>query len=142
MVTLSNEYLAETMDALSPAWRQNEPALPAYAPGKEPLDVYRRLTRALALARIIAVRSGLRLLDFKPDVEREIVPSDVFDLATLVFSEVRYFAARAGVKKRYKIRPKEDKVPSDVYQQALRLELLLEELEALVVRDPDWHQSD
>ena len=81
------------------------------------------------------------MLEFEADIGHTIVPSDVFDIASLVFSEVRYFATRAGIKKRYKVRARIDKVPSDVFQQAFWLENLLVKFEDLVQRRPNWHAS-
>ena len=141
IVSLTNEYLRETMDRLSPGWRAGEPKLPPLVQGKQPADVYRQLIRCLAVARRIAAKSNLQMLEFEADIGHTIVPSDVFDIASLVFSEVRYFATRAGIKKRYKIRARIDKVPSDVFQKALWLENLLVTFEDLVQRHPNWHAS-
>ncbi len=130
IVNLSNEYVAETLDRLVPGWRADAPPLPAYVEGKAPIDVFGRLTRCYAVVRQIAERSELAMLEFEADLDQPITPSDVFDLASLVFSEIRYLAAKIGVKKRYKFRPQTDKVPSDVYQQAQHLEALLAKFEA------------
>ena len=70
------------------------------------------------------------------------MPSDVFDIASLVLSEVRYFASKVGVKKRYAFREFGKIVPSDVYQLVLWQEALLETFEALAKRDPEWHAND
>ncbi len=141
VVSLTNDYVRATLDRLSPNRAASAAKLPAYVGGKRPADVFRQLTRCLAVAKRIARRSNLQMLDFEPDFEQSIVPSDVFDIASLVFSEVRYFATKLAVKKRYKVRTITDKVPSDVYQQAVWLEHLLRTFERLVARHPDWQGS-
>lgn len=142
IVTLTNDYLVETMDKLSPGWRADEPKLPAHAGGKQPIDVYRQLTRCLAVIQRIAAHSDLDMLEFEADLEQDIVPSDVFDIASLVLSEVRYFASEIGLKKRYAFREFGKKVPADVYQLARWQEALLETFEALAKRDPKWHANN
>lgn len=142
IVTLTNDYLTETMDKLSPEWRADVPEMPARADGKMPIDVYRQLTRCLGVVQRIAAISDLEMLEFEADFDQDIVPSDVFDIASLVLSEVRYFASEVGVKKRYAFREFGKKVPSDVYQLALWQEALLETFEALAKRDPEWHAND
>ena len=130
IVNLSNEYVAETLDRLAPEWRTDASSLPAYVEGKAPIDVFGRLIRCYAVVRRIAQRSELAMLEFEVDFDQPVSPSDVFDLASLVFSEVRYLATQIDVKKRYKFHAHTNKVPSDVYQQAQYLEALLVKLEA------------
>ena len=142
IVTLTNDYLIETMDKLSPDWRADAPKMPPRAVGKKPKDVYRQLTRGLGMIQRIAVHSNLGMLEFSANFDQDIGPSDVFDIASLVLSEVRYFASEVGVEKRYAFRDFGKKVPADVYQLALWQEALLKRFEALAMRDPEWHAND
>ncbi len=125
IVSLSIEYVQAALDRVSPGWTAN--ALPARADvdGKTLDDIHAKLIQCFILARGIAERSGLSMLEFEPDFDQPPSMSDVFDFASLVFSEVRYLAAHAGIEKRYKLRPLADKTPSDVYLQVQYLEALL-----------------
>ena len=142
IVTLANEFVAETLDAFAPEWRADEPALPAYSEGRQPVDVFRQLLRCFAIIERIAAHSGLTMLELKPAVDQSIVPGDVFDLASLVFSEVRFFATQIGVRKRYTLRVHGEKVPSDVFQQAQRLEAFLDRFESMAESNRDWLTVD
>ena len=101
----------------------------------------RELTRCFAIARRIARKSKLEMIVFKPDFSQGVEASDVFDMASLVFSEVRFFAAKAGVDKRYEIRPRSAKTPTDVHPRVLVLKRLLIRLEQLADKQPRWHAS-
>ena len=142
IVELANEFVAETLDAFAPEWRADEPALPAYSDGKQPVDVFRQLLRCFSIIERIAAHSGLKMLELKPAVDQSIVPGDVFDLASLVFSEVRFFATQVGVRKRYTLRVHAEKVPSDVYQQAQRLEAFLDLFENMARSNRRWRTTD
>ena len=142
IVALSQEFAAETLDVFAPEWRADEPVPSPYSEGKAPVDVFRQLLRCFAVIERIAEHSGLTMLELTPAVDRSTVPGDVFDLASLVFSEVRFFATAAGVRKRYTLRVATEKVPSDVYQLAVGLERLLDRFEAAAQADPDWHTAD
>ena len=129
IVNLSNEYVTETLDQLVPEWRADAPLLPTYVADKAPIDVFGQLYKCYAAVRRIAKLTDLAMLELEVEHDQPVTPSDVFDLASLVFSEVRFLATTAGVEKRYRIRPQAEKVPSDVYQQARHLEALLAVLE-------------
>ena len=142
IVTLSNEFIAGTLDAFIPEWRASEPPLPDYSGGMQPVDVFGQLLRCIAITERIAAHSGLTMLEFRPAIEQSIVPGDVFDLASLVFSEVRFFATQVEVRKRYTLRVHTEMAPSDVYQEALRLESLLARFEDAAQTNPGWHAND
>ncbi len=98
--------------------------------------------RCFSIIERIAAQSDLTMLELKPALDQSTVPGDVFDLASLVFSEVRFFATAAGVRKRYTLRVHAEKIPSDVYQRALSLEQPLNQFEDAVQSNPAWHATD
>jgi hypothetical protein len=138
IVSLTNEYMREIMDRVAPGWRADAGQAPVYVKQKQPIDVFHQLFKSLSIIRRIAEVSDIPILDFDPDYSQEILPSDVYDMASLVFSEVRYFSTLAGVRKRYRLSSREDKVPSDVFQQAQWLEDLLIEFEKRTRHRPNW----
>lgn len=125
IVSLSIEYVRSALDRVSPGWSANALPAPAAVDGKTLEDIHAKLIQCFIVAREIAERWGLSMLEFEPDFNQPPSMSDVFDFASLVFSEVRYLAAHAGIKKRYKLRPLADQTPSDVYRQVQYLEALL-----------------
>jgi hypothetical protein len=138
IVSLTNEYMREILDKVEPEWRADAGQAPAYVKQKQPIDVFQQLIKSLSVIRRIAEVSDIPILDFDPDYSHEILPSDVYDMASLVFSEVRHFSTLAGVRKRYRLSTREDKVPSDVFQQAQWLEDLLIEFEKRTRHRPNW----
>ena len=72
----------------------------------------------------------------------DVTPSDVYDVASLLVSELAYLHARlpnAGAP-RSSYNPG-DKLPSHVYQRAGMLERQLSELNKWVEGSPDWLRS-
>ena len=71
------------------------PEAPAFEAGKLPEDVYRQLSRCLRLNREIAESIQFEILRYDPrDFRRgEVLPSDVYDLATLLVSYVGHLAS-------------------------------------------------
>ena len=130
IVSLSTEYVQAALDRVSPGWSANALPAPADVDGRTLNEIYAKLIQCFTVAREIAERSGLSMLEFEPDFDQPPSMSDVFDFASLVFSEVRYLAAHAGIEMRYKLRPLADKTPSDVYRQVQYLEALLVRLSA------------
>ena len=141
IVSLTNEYMREILDRMAPGWRADAGQAPVYVKQKQPIDVFQQLNKCLSIVRRIAETSDVPILDFDPDYSHEILPSDVYDMASLVFSEVRYFSTLAGVRKRYRLSSREDKVPSDVFQQARWMEDLLIEFEKRTRDQPNWHAA-
>ena len=67
--------------------------LPPLETGKTPADVYRRVLECLELATVIGEVHGVAMLKLNLRRElrrRDIVPADVYDLATTLLSEVAY----------------------------------------------------
>lgn len=68
-------------------------ALPPFEPHKVPADVYRRVLECLGIAQDIGEQNGISVLQLNLRRElrrRDIMPSDVYDLATTVLAEVAY----------------------------------------------------
>ncbi len=141
IVSLTNQYMREILNRVAPGWRSDAGQAPAYVKQKQPIDVFRQLIECLSIIRRIAELADIPMLDFDPDYSQNIGPSDVYDIASLVFSEVRHMSTLAGARKRYRIRSREDKVPSDVFQQARWLEDLLIEFEKRARHQVDWRTS-
>lgn len=104
------------------------PALPAFERKKRPADCYRRLTACLASLHDGMARADLSSLDFTPAAydDADILPSDVYDLASLVISELAYLHALVpglappSAADLYEFG---HKLPSHVYQLAGALEV-------------------
>lgn len=70
------------------------PAAPAFERGKRPADCYKRMAGCLELTRQAAKKAGLPMIDQAPGSNEDLVlPSDCFDLATLVLGEVAFLHA-------------------------------------------------
>jgi hypothetical protein len=108
------------------------PSPPPLVRGMRPADVHQHLTACLEPIRKVATRLGtstLRLesMDLPPEV---VKPSDVYDVATLLISQLSYLNKATGngrdpERERYPGR----KWPSDVYRRA---DVLRQQLDALV----------
>jgi len=116
------------------------PDAPPLLVGQQPRDVYRRIIDCYFIIRNIAERLGLDILEFDTDRSRsdDPTPSDVYDIASLLVSELAYIYAQLDGS-----RPPRDvyypgrKFPSDVYQRAGILEKQLLELRDLLDNRPD-----
>jgi hypothetical protein len=118
------------------------PDAPPFARGMQPLDVMRKLLECFRSIERIAARSDLSMLKF--DVERgeirgSATPSDIYDMATLLVSELAYLWSHIeDAAPPHAAYFPGRKLPSHVYQRAGLLERQLAELEQLVARTPDW----
>jgi len=138
IVELANAYTTTLLDKFAPVWRSSVPSEPRYIKGRRPVDVYQELVSCYQSIQRMAGGSGLVVLDFDPELSTEVERGDLFDLAALVLSELRYFGTFAGVDIRLKFEPERGKVQSDVYQQAQLLIANLQHLEKLVDAFPGW----
>lgn len=108
------------------------PPSPPLVRGMRPADVHQRLTACLEPIREVATRLGtstLRLesMDLSPEV---VKPSDVYDVATLLVSQLSYLNKATGNGRELeRERYSERKRPSDVYRRA---DVLRQQLDALV----------
>lgn len=100
-------------------------------PGKLPVDVYRQLLNSYKLIVRIGEKRGRKtlVLDSWTADEEHIRPSDVFDIASLLVSELSYIHKTfPGAQPPRNIVWQRGKFPSDVYQRAVVLENLLKEV--------------
>jgi hypothetical protein len=101
--------------------------------GKRPADCYDRLTACLELARGLVRKSNHPVIDVAPRAGEPggVVPSDVYDLASLVLGEVAYLhALRKDAPAPYPFEGNSPgrKLPSHVWQLAGTLEQQLTQL--------------
>ncbi len=123
------------------------PNIPAFEHGKRPVDVYLLLNKCYARIHAILVYSGIETLtlqipDLKPndDDSANIRASDVYDLTTLLVSELAYLQGQLKdiVPANQRAYARGFKVPSHVYQRGEVLLSQLVELETRVSENPDW----
>jgi len=121
------------------------PETPPLERGKQPADVFLRLVECYATLEKIAQQSSVpvlhldRLAAQKVGTSRQLEPSDVYDMATLLVSDLAYLHAQLkNVDSPKPIRYQGRTFPSRVYQEATGLLHQLETLEQLVATDPEW----
>ena len=116
------------------------PETPPFERGKRPVDVFLRLGAVFASIQQIAARSNLPMLTLVGEFPRDgITPSDVYDIATLLVSELDYLWTHAGdLARPHPAYYPGRKLPSHVYQRAGLLERQLAELAELVEANPSW----
>ncbi len=139
-VTVAVGYAAQLLTRF-PATSMAE--TPAFARRKAPADVYRRLVRCYARVRTVLERSGFTALTLDRQPEA-VTPSDVYDLAALLVSELSFLHAHldGAVPPPDAYYPGR-KFPADVYQRAGLLEALLIDLQTMVDSNPLWlHAKD
>lgn len=97
------------------------PEPPPFEPGKSPDDVYRQLSDCMRLNRSIANTVQFELLRYDPRGFRraEALPSDVYDVATLLVSYISHVATRLDSPEIYPdiVEPKHV-FPDHAYQHA------------------------
>ncbi len=117
--------------------------LPSLERGRIPWDNYSRLIDCYMVLGDIAHASNIKMLNLatqnldRPDIQ----PNDVYDLATLIVSELAYLHARLPTT----LPPKQVRLhgpilPSHVYQQAGGLLTQLQALHKQVQAHPTWLQ--
>jgi hypothetical protein len=111
----------------------NLPEEPDFEPNKMPSDIYIRMQNCYALVRVLAERRGLMMLNFELSEQRarQVTPSDVSDLSSLVVRELLsihalFPGARAPTQAYYP----GARFPAHVYQRAGLLEAILQDLVA------------
>ncbi len=118
--------------------------IPALERGRRPGDVFMHLIDCHEILSTIAYHSQLKFLHLglkNPDT-RKIQPNEVYDLASLVVSELAHLYSKGP-----QIDPPQKPalpgltLPSHVYQQVGSLLLYLNELERQVKSNPQWLQS-
>jgi len=122
---------------------------PAFERGKRPVDVYNLLVRCHARVYGIMVSLGftaLRLEAARPEAgmldPAAVRPSEVYEVATLIVSELAYLHARLDDSEPpVPVRDVGLRIPSHVYRQAKALLLELDRLEGEVKANPSWHME-
>ncbi len=137
-MTLAVGYAAR-LRACFPGGRIPEP--PELVAGKQPRDVYRKIIDCFVIIRDIAKVSNLETLELHTNDDHigRVTPSDVYDIASLLVSELAYIHSKlkGSTPPRPAFYPGR-KFPSHVHQRAGILERQLLELRRLVKDEPDW----
>ncbi len=128
-VTMAGEYAISILTTFA---KQAPPlAKPDRVLGKRPVDVYRRLKETYALVHELGKKMGRPMLTLNSWMEHEdrILPSDVYDVASLLVSELAYiYKTRPGAPEPRAVHRGYGKIPSDVYQRVEVLNVLLKEM--------------
>jgi hypothetical protein len=135
---LSNAYIIDILNKLAPVWSLTAPTLPDIQTDKTPVDIYTQMMKNFRIIQQIAKDSDINMLHLGSEIQTPITSTDVFDLSSLILSELRYFASQVGIDRTYKLKSHPDKVSSDVYQQALIAEKHLQILEKFTKTYPTW----
>jgi len=121
---------------------------PVFERGKQPGDVFLRLAECFARVEEIARVSGMQILHLDSKAARKavhdfnILPSDVYDLATLLVSDLTYLYGKLkNVAPIPSVPFPGRKFPSHVYQQAGVLLVQLHALEEQVRANPTWQNQ-
>lgn len=118
--------------------------IPDLERGRRPGDVFMHLIDCHTILSKIAEHSKLKILKLalkNPDITR-IQPNEVYDLASLVVSELAYLYSKGPqIDPPRRPGPPGLTLPSHVYQQVEGLLLYLKELEGQVKSNPQWLQS-
>ena len=139
-VTRGVSYAARLLE---PSSDKTLPQGPELEPGKRPRDVYLRLVGCFERIRQIAADSGLKVLELEAEGGKKAAenaePSDVYDIASLLVSELSYLHGHLkDAKAPRNVVFSGRKFPSHVYQRAGILELQLIELEKVVDANRNW----
>jgi hypothetical protein len=114
----------------------------AFEAGKTPADVFHRLVEIFGTLHVIARNSGESTLHLKVRAltPSAITPSDAYDVASMVFSEIAYLYSL--VKEPQPVEepsfPEHRILPSHVYQLAGTLKTQLVQLKQLSATHPNW----
>jgi len=115
------------------------PEQPPFERGMKPFEVMRKLNECFGSIERIAAHSDLSMLKLNGDPRVGITSSDIYDMATLLVSELAYLWSQIeDADSPHPAYYPGRKLPSHVYQRAGLLELQLTELEQLVAATPNW----
>ena len=138
-VTTAIAYMARLIDSTGEL--STPPAPPPFERRKRPADVYRKLITCFEEIHELGERSGVTMLELKVDeaqIER-VEPSDVYDVASLLVSELAYLhSQRASALPPRNVYSPGKKLPSHVFQRIGILCGQMEMLQRKVGADPDW----
>ncbi|WP_339136423.1 MAG: hypothetical protein WGN25_00890 [Candidatus Electrothrix sp. GW3-4] len=112
---------------------------PPLQPGKTAEDVFTELIETYQTTRDIMLTSGLKMLDLSTVPTPDIKPGDIYDLAILITSELKFLHSKAVAEK-----PSHDatypgiKFPSHVLQRLTYLHNHLRSILKEVQKNPHW----
>ncbi|WP_342348231.1 hypothetical protein [uncultured Nitrospira sp.] len=142
-VLLASQYAKRLLSRFPPSTVTLE--TPPLVRGKQPADVFLRLVECYAILEKVAQQSGIPVLHLdlpaakSVGISQQLEPSDVYDMATLLVSDLAFFYTH--LKKHDSLKPISypgRTFPSLVYQQATVLLHQLKALEQLLANDPEW----
>lgn len=73
--------------------------MPAFQPGKTAEDVFAELIKTYQTIRNIMLTSGFKMLDLSTVASPDIKPGDIYDLAVLITSELKFLLSKADAEK-------------------------------------------
>ena len=115
---------------------------PKYVPDKTPSDVFKLLIDCYSEVSSIAMLSKVDVLEITSVSKNgPYVPSEVYDVATLLASELKYIHDSVSGLSEVEDSYYPGRVyPSDVYQRGLLLKRMLKDLHHLIKDNPNWHR--
>lgn len=136
-VTLAVAYAADLLSTFPGATRL--PEQPAMERQKTPNDVFGRLTECYRSVREIAEASNVSMLRLELSANADVAPSDVYDIASVLVSELSHLhAVHGGLPSAKRVFSPGPLFPSHVYRRAGMLRKQLDSLAKLVNENPDW----
>lgn len=135
-VTQAVAFTSRLLERWSPEVARFTPDPPPFERGKTPSDVYHRLTVCMELIGKITHRLKIKIihLDTKQISMERVTPSDVYDLASLVVSELSHLHSLLKDSKPVHLAYYPGfKLPSDVFQRVGILEAQLSELHKAIL---------
>jgi len=145
-VTLGIRYAASLLAQFPNVGEGPKPAL--FERGKQPTEVFLRLVECYSHLETIAQESQIKVLHLNPEMAHkavkdiEIQPSDIYDIATLLVSDLAYLHAQMkDATSPGSVPYPGRKFPAHVFQQSGLLLDLLIQLEQQVKAHPHWLDS-
>ncbi|MFT5471288.1 MAG: hypothetical protein ACI8UO_006421 [Verrucomicrobiales bacterium] len=138
-VTLAIAYLSRLLD--SPGEVSSPPEPPTFERRKRPEDVYEKLVGCFGEVRAIGEMSGVPMLNLLVEADQiaGAEPSDVYDIAALLVSELDHLHTESGeAAPPRKVFNPGRKLPSHVYQRIGIVCSQMEQLLRKVEENPDW----
>ena len=138
----ANDYLTSILDKLAPVWKTKNKLLPESEESKVSIDVYNLMLENFHIIEQIAKTSEIKTLHLGSEIQEPIVPSDVYNLSSIVLSELHNFASLIGIDQTYSLGLVTEKTSSDVFRQALVLENRLHILQGIANEFPHWAEMN
>jgi hypothetical protein len=114
--------------------------MPAFQPSKTAEDVFAELIKTYQTTRNIMLTSGFKMLDLSTTVPSpDIKPGDIYDLAVLITSELKFLHSKAAAEKNiHDAAYPGIKFPSHVLQRLIYLHNHLQIILKEVQKNPLW----